>query len=72
MPQLLEVLVGGAADEYASVSRQSEAALARFRERHLGGSNKTMMEMLEDNLHSLATVLPRVMRASGTKRVTRW
>ena len=72
IPKLLEVLVSLVGDEYNEVASQSKRILSRFSEAHMRGTDgeegedaRPLVELLEDNLHSLMTSLPRIMRTSG-------
>ncbi|XP_071805333.1 TELO2-interacting protein 1 homolog [Asterias amurensis] len=71
IPKLLEVLVSLVGDEYNEVASHSKRILSRFSEAHMRGTDgeegedaRPLVELLEDNLHSLMTSLPRIMRTS--------
>ncbi|XP_077998436.1 TELO2-interacting protein 1 homolog isoform X2 [Glandiceps talaboti] len=61
---LLEVLVGLVGDEYPQVAMATQTALEKFSASHLHEESKTLVEILEENLHNLMTSLPRLMRTS--------
>ncbi len=64
--QYLEVLVSLIGDDYSAVAEGSRAALDAFKRLSVAeGIQKSLREVLEENLHSLATGLPRVIRAQG-------
>ncbi|KAJ3586884.1 hypothetical protein NHX12_013276 [Muraenolepis orangiensis] len=67
MGPLLEALVGAVNDEEPRVRKRCEAALREASERGRGGasaSHATFADVLSENLHGLATSLPRVLRAA--------
>ena len=61
----LDVLVQLAADEYASVSTASQAALQEVRGQMEQQGSRHLLVVLEENLHELATRLPRLIRDAG-------
>ncbi|XP_018616226.2 TELO2-interacting protein 1 homolog [Scleropages formosus] len=61
---LLEVLVGKLNDENSAVRDKCSAALEAIALRNQTGDNHTFNDILSENLHSLATSLPRLMRIS--------
>ncbi|XP_070560811.1 TELO2-interacting protein 1 homolog isoform X2 [Ptychodera flava] len=65
VPMMLEVLVGLVNDEYTEIATASQKALDKFSSVHLQHDSKTVVEILEENLHSLMTSLPRLMRTTG-------
>ncbi|XP_077867574.1 TELO2-interacting protein 1 homolog [Saccoglossus kowalevskii] len=60
----LEILVGLVGDDYAQVSTASQQALDRYSRSHLQTNSKTLVEILEENLHTLMTSLPRLIRTA--------
>ncbi|XP_064596602.1 TELO2-interacting protein 1 homolog [Liolophura sinensis] len=65
VPVLLEVVVGQLRDEYDVVSSKARKGLESFSHHHMQGeSGRPLVEILEDNLYSLATTLPREMRTA--------
>ncbi|XP_072037283.1 TELO2-interacting protein 1 homolog [Amphiura filiformis] len=70
-PKLLELLVSLVGDEYSQVATLSQETLKEFSQHHLDGEAKQLVELLEDNLYSLMTVLPRLVRAADdTKKLS--
>uniref|UniRef100_A0AAY5KNY9 TELO2 interacting protein 1 n=1 Tax=Esox lucius TaxID=8010 RepID=A0AAY5KNY9_ESOLU len=67
---LLEALVGAVNDEETIVRERCEAALMDVAERSQSsdGNNQAFTDVLSENLHSLATSLPRLMRTSDDQR----
>ncbi|XP_029579011.1 TELO2-interacting protein 1 homolog isoform X1 [Salmo trutta] len=67
---LLEALVGAVNDEEPTVRERCEAALREVAERHQSSdsNNQAFTDVLSENLHSLATSLPRLMRTSDDQR----
>ncbi|KAI8488336.1 TEL2-interacting protein 1 [Branchiostoma belcheri] len=66
---LLQVLVSQVGDDYPQVADRCRQVLGRYSEAHLG--SQPLVEILEENLHSLATSLPRLMRtADDGKKLT--
>ena len=56
--QLLDILVHGTADDYTKVRECSLEALDRFQKDRLSCNNCTLVDMMEENIYSLATQLP--------------
>lgn len=68
---LLEVLVTLTRDEYPNVASKSSAALEDFCASRDLSRSKSLIALLEENLYSLATALPRLVHtASETKKLT--
>ena len=72
VPKILETLVGLINDPYGNVAKKATGALQAFSmaaEAREGDSSvvggRTLVEILEENLHGLATSLPRQMRMCG-------
>lgn len=73
---LLEALVGAVNDEEPRVRERCEAALRSVSQRNQSFSScsdksssaKTFTDVLSENLHSLATSLPRLMRTSDDQK----
>lgn len=73
---LLEALVGAVNDEEPRVRERCESVLKEISERSQGsdgngnniGSTLTFTDVLSENLHALATSLPRLMRTMDDKR----
>ncbi|XP_042347878.1 TELO2-interacting protein 1 homolog [Plectropomus leopardus] len=73
---LLEALVGAVNDEEPRVTRRCEAVLKEVSQRNQSCSSsdknssgaQTFTDVLSENLHSLATSLPRLMRTSDDKK----
>ncbi|KAL1021069.1 hypothetical protein UPYG_G00008320 [Umbra pygmaea] len=63
---LLEALVGAVNDEEGRVRERCEAALMEVAEssQSSDGNHRAFTDVLSENLHSLATALPRLMRTS--------
>ncbi|XP_078696287.1 TELO2-interacting protein 1 homolog [Branchiostoma floridae x Branchiostoma belcheri] len=59
---LLQMLVSQVGDDYPQVTDRCRQVLGRYSEAHLG--SRSLVEILEENLHSLATSLPRLMRTA--------
>ncbi|GFR94186.1 TELO2-interacting protein 1 homolog [Elysia marginata] len=70
VPKLLETLVGLINDPYNNVAKKATGALQAFSTAAAGDSTgageRTLVEILEENLHGLATSLPRQIRMCGT------
>ncbi|XP_038075424.1 TELO2-interacting protein 1 homolog [Patiria miniata] len=74
VPKLLELLVSLIGDEYDQVAERCRRILETFAQAHMGGDGegdgvgdgvgKPLVELLEENLHSLMTALPRLMRTA--------
>ncbi|XP_028266811.1 TELO2-interacting protein 1 homolog [Parambassis ranga] len=63
---LLEALVGAINDEDPRVRQRCEVALREVSQRNQSSSShQTFTDVLSENLHSLATSLPRLMRTSN-------
>ena len=65
MGKVLEVLVSLAQDRYDQVSSPSQAILRSMAKESLAVESRMLSELLEDNLHKLVTVLPRIIRTAG-------
>ncbi|KAM4738192.1 TELO2-interacting protein 1 homolog isoform 2-T2 [Anableps anableps] len=66
---LLEALVGAINDEEPRVRERCEVALRDVSQRNQSGtSSKNLTDVLSENLHSLATSLPRLMRTSDDQK----
>lgn len=65
IPVLLEVLVILSCDTYSNISSKSKKALKQFQEQSEKQKSRPLMEILEENLLSMATTLPRQIRTSG-------
>ena len=65
VPVFLEILVGSVGDDYGNVASAAQAALANYRDGHQGDNENTLVEILEENLYTLATQLPRLVRTLG-------
>ncbi|XP_035697320.1 TELO2-interacting protein 1 homolog [Branchiostoma floridae] len=63
---LLQLLVSQVGDDYPQVSDRCTQVLTRYADKHLG--SRPLVELLEENLHSLATSLPRLMRAADDEK----
>ncbi|XP_066558712.1 TELO2-interacting protein 1 homolog [Amia ocellicauda] len=61
---LLEALVGLVNDENQTVREWCDKALKRIAQQNLTGGNRTLTDVLSENLHSLTTALPRLIRTS--------
>lgn len=64
VPILLEVLVILSCDEYSKISSKSDQALKEFQEQSGKRHSRPLTEILEENLLSMATTLPRQFRTS--------
>lgn len=64
IPVLLEVLVILSCDTYSNISSKSKKALKQFQEQSEKQKSRPLMEILEENLLSMATTLPRQIRTS--------
>ncbi|XP_030842988.1 TELO2-interacting protein 1 homolog isoform X2 [Strongylocentrotus purpuratus] len=64
MGKVLEVLVSLAQDRYDQVSSPSQAILRSMAKESLTVESRMLSELLEDNLHKLVTVLPRIIRTA--------
>nr|XP_040048721.1 TELO2-interacting protein 1 homolog isoform X2 [Gasterosteus aculeatus aculeatus] len=69
---LLEALVGAVNDEEPRVRKRCEGVLCEVSQRNqsgvAGSSAQTFTDVLSENLHSLATSLPRLMRTSDDQK----
>uniref|UniRef100_A0A3Q2P8W6 TELO2-interacting protein 1 homolog n=1 Tax=Fundulus heteroclitus TaxID=8078 RepID=A0A3Q2P8W6_FUNHE len=66
---LLEALVGAINDDEPRVRARCEVALRDVSQRNQSGtSSKNLTDVLSENLHSLATSLPRLMRTSDDQK----
>ncbi|KAM3617212.1 uncharacterized protein V6R79_003431 [Siganus canaliculatus] len=67
---LLEALVGAVNDEEPKVRERGEAALRGVSQRNQSSSGgaQAFTDVLSENLHSLATSLPRLMRTSDDQK----
>ncbi|GLD45701.1 TELO2-interacting protein 1 homolog isoform X1 [Lates japonicus] len=69
--QLLEALVGAVNDEEPRVRERCQVALREVSQRNQSCSSssaQTFTDVLSENLHSLATSLPRLMRTSDDQK----
>ncbi|XP_055864819.1 TELO2-interacting protein 1 homolog [Biomphalaria glabrata] len=63
VPKLLESLVGLIHDSYQAVAQKAMSALEAFKASQLGQpGQKTLTEILEENIFNLAASLPRLMK----------
>ena len=67
---LLQVLVGAVGDEYCVIAKKATEALNEFKVKLQGPESKPLVELLQENLHELATSLPRLVRTAGTNTTT--
>lgn len=65
---LLETLVGAVSDEEPRVKERCTAVLAEVSRRYQASGGQALTEVLSENLHSLASSLPRLMRTTDDKR----
>uniref|UniRef100_A0A673BAD2 TELO2 interacting protein 1 n=1 Tax=Sphaeramia orbicularis TaxID=375764 RepID=A0A673BAD2_9TELE len=65
---LLEALVGAVNDEEPRVRQRCEVALRDVSQRNQSCSAQTFTSILSENLHTLATSLPRLMRTSEDQK----
>ncbi|XP_078616742.1 TELO2-interacting protein 1 homolog [Branchiostoma floridae x Branchiostoma japonicum] len=63
---LLQLLVSQVGEDYPQVADRCTQVLHRYADEHLG--SRPLVELLEENLHSLATSLPRLMRAADDEK----
>ncbi|KAK1157739.1 hypothetical protein AOXY_G23886 [Acipenser oxyrinchus oxyrinchus] len=61
---LLEALVGLVNDESSEVRARCDEVLKSMAEQNLIGGNQAFIDILSENLHSLTTSLPRLMRTA--------
>ncbi|XP_068200077.1 TELO2-interacting protein 1 homolog isoform X2 [Antennarius striatus] len=69
--QLLEAVVGAVNDEEDTVRKRCETVLRELSQRNQNcssSSTQTFTDVLSENLHSLATSLPRLMRTSDDQK----
>ncbi|XP_064639094.1 TELO2-interacting protein 1 homolog isoform X2 [Lineus longissimus] len=64
IPKLLEVIVGLTTDDYPNVCKRSEKVLEEYRSHQTRVGVKSLVELLEENLYTLATTLPRLIRTA--------
>lgn len=64
---LLKALVSLVNDESPDVQAQCDKALRRADEEGGGGQQEAFADVLSENLHSLATSLPRLMSSQGDR-----
>jgi hypothetical protein len=70
VPQLVDVLVAHLNDDYKAVSKLSQQALDSFSVTLVAQGSGSLISMFEENIHSLVTRLPRVIRmADSSQRV---
>jgi hypothetical protein len=68
---LIDVLVRATTDEYSSqVASESRQALMRFSENRLRKDCRPIVEVLEENVFSLASRLPTCLSSSGFTMVS--
>ncbi|XP_070824830.1 TELO2-interacting protein 1 homolog [Chaetodon trifascialis] len=67
---LLEALVGAVNDEEPRIRKRCEVALREVSQRNHSSSSsaQTFTDVLSENLHSLATSMPRLMRTSDDQK----
>ncbi|XP_062871338.1 TELO2-interacting protein 1 homolog [Trichomycterus rosablanca] len=65
---LLESLVGAVNDEEPRVKRRCDAVLGEVSRRNQAIGGQALADVLSENLHSLTTSLPRLMRTTDDKR----
>lgn len=65
---LLEALVGAVNDEEPRVKERCKAVLAEVSRRNQATGGRALTDVLSENLHSLASSLPRLMRTTDDKR----
>ncbi|KAF5896821.1 TELO2-interacting protein 1, partial [Clarias magur] len=65
---LLEALVGAVNDEEPRVKDRCKAVLAEVSRRNQATGGRALTDVLSENLHSLASSLPRLMRTTDDKR----
>ncbi|XP_043946133.1 TELO2-interacting protein 1 homolog isoform X2 [Protopterus annectens] len=64
---LLEAVVGLVNDESLEVKKKSTEILRNIADQKLVSENKAFTDVLSENLHTLATALPRLMRSHDDK-----
>lgn len=65
---LLEALVGAVSDEEPRVKERCSAVLAEVSRRNQATGGQALTDVLSENLHSLVSFLPRLMRTADDKR----
>lgn len=65
VPHFLEILVSLVGDDFPKVSCESRRALNLFSESQTADQTHRLTEILEENLHKLATSLPRQIQRAG-------
>ncbi|XP_060749364.1 TELO2-interacting protein 1 homolog [Tachysurus vachellii] len=65
---LLEALVGAVNDEEPRVKERCSAVLAEVSRRNQASGDQALTDILSENLHGLASSLPRLMRTTDDKR----
>lgn len=66
VPHFLEALVGLIGDDYGNVAKKAQTALEAFSASQAGTSGESrLVQILEENLYSLATSLPRRLKMCG-------
>ena len=58
-------------DEFPDVAAESDSALAAFQERQVASGSRSLIELLEENIFTLATELPRKIMDPGQSRASR-
>ena len=70
MLPLLDVLVHSTTDKFSvDVAAQSRSALSRFSEQRLVSGTRPLIDALEENVFTLATLLPNQMSVPGDKGI---
>lgn len=62
---LLNILVRASSDEFPDVAAESNSALTAFQERQIALGSRSLIEVLEENIFTLATELPRKIMDPG-------
>ena len=65
VPHFLEMLVSLIADDFPKVATESRRALDLFTQSQAVDQQHRLTEILEENLHKLATSLPRQIQTAG-------
>lgn len=65
VPYFLEILVSLICDDYPKVATESRRALDLFTQSQATNQQHKLTEILEENLHKLATSLPRQIQTAG-------
>lgn len=68
VPTFLEILVSLIGDDYSKVASGSRHALNLFNQSQAVDQHHHLTEILEENLHKLATSLPRQIQTAGWYR----